>query len=249
MRQALLSTMAASLLIAFAPFSGMEAAAGQAAARRAMYKDPEDVVRALVGNLVAGDLMAALTLFDYEERVKRLDFAAYAEWMGLMVPSMGPPEHEGYRALNLIQEQGKAALQVRMLTYSLLLPERFAPFLAGRVLTFGEMTDGQRREVIGEFATSLDPKRLVRLTLKEIQVPSSELQASETNQASIAKLREIYGFEEYRDLVVIYDFGGAWYRGGAVVTRYDGSWFIHSLSSVFGKTPAFGAAAKVAEAD
>lgn len=244
MRHALLSTIAALLFATAMPFAD-SAAAGQA--KRMVYKEPEDIIKAMVGCLGAGDLVAALSLFDCEERVNRLDFAAYAEWMGLMAPSMGPSTHDGYRALNLAQERGKAALQVRMLTYSLLLPERFASFLAGRILTFGEMSDGQRGEMIGEFASSLDPERLARLTLKEIQVPSRELQESETNQSSVAKLREIYGFDEYRDLVVIYDLGGVWYRGGAIVTKYDGTWYIHSLSSVFGRTPAFGVAAKVAE--
>ena len=211
-----------------------------AAAARRVYAEPEDVMAAFAGFIGEGDFGAAVELFDAREQAKRFDFSAAAKRIKAMIPtSMQPAEYPGFITLNIIREQNKAALQISGFVYSFLLPDEFSDYMKLRPQNLQDDL-----EMPDRFVEAANPAALKGLRLVTLVYVNPEMQDSEKYRDIVRRGSAIYGYDDKREYVAIYELNGERYVGGASVHKYGDNWYIGTLQSPLAGTDHTGRVAK-----
>ncbi len=188
------------------------------------YDTPEEVIDQFVLAIQSNDFESALELFAVNNMVEGYDFEAYVERINAFMPinSMAPQEYEAYSAINQTYQSNIASNQIKMFTYSLLIPE-----LDLTSMTFLQDIEDDNIDLLDE----LDPSQLGSLELVRADFSSPELQRSDNYQDSVDKSARIYGFGDQEEYVALFEFEGDYYLGGFVLVEYEEGWQISGLGA------------------
>lgn len=211
------------------------------------YSSPEEVMNAFAAFLRDGDAEGALGLFDSTERNEKYSFSKMVARTRALPPTeMAPTEYGMFKVLNREYVEGRAAGQIRILIYSLLLPEKYSAILDAKPHVFEkEATEEDMEKEAGEYAALLNPNRLKELKVEGVFLAEPEMQGSPRYRQIVERNNAIFGREDQKDYIVVYSLGGSYYKGGAFLTQYGGDWRINVLCSFFGEIPPTGAAEKI----
>jgi len=205
------------------------------------FATPEEGIAYLVEKLRTGDLAGAIEAFAIDERVEGYSFVGMGTYLGAVVlyQNSPPVRYDAYRELGRIQFTAEAAMQLRALTYSLLLPAEM-PFAQ---LVVVPKTGSE--DFMSDLETSLDPARLANLKLVRAGDPSPDMTGSDTYRKNVARRLGVMGGDDMVERIAEYDLDGKAFGGGFTFVRYGERWKIFNLSSPIGGTPATGAATPI----
>lgn len=210
---------------------------------------PEKLMRAFSSYIAKGDVSSALSLFDTNQVSKRFNFPSYlsrVKQFTITSPEMLPAEYTEFVNFNEVVMRSRAAIRVRSLVYSLLLPDDYSEILKGKAYRFSDNDNND--EVMNRakhLANLLDPKKLKGFEFIQMNLASPDAQDTDTWKKGIERRLQIYnGCQDIEEYLVLYRWNNNFYSGGLTLRKFDNKWYIGDLSSSLGSTSPFGALEK-----
>ncbi len=206
------------------PISQIASKSSSIASESKAYETPEEVIDQFVLAIQDNDFDRALKLFALDNMVEGYDFEAYIERMGAFMPinSMAPQEFEAYSEINYAYQLNSASNQIKMFSFSLLIPDLdlVTPIL---------LTELEEEDI--DLLDQLDPSQLRSLELVRADYSNPETQDSDRHQENIEKSANVFGFIDQKEFVVLYEYKGSYYLGGFVLVEYEEGWQISGLGA------------------
>lgn len=190
------------------------------------FATPEEAIEFSTERIADGDAAAALTAWAGDAQAENLDLVGTLERLRALSPadtSSVPSDDELFVELGQSIRAGTAAEQYRRMAFSLLLPEvrtDTTTVLDGRDVTAQDIADG------------LDSARLAGLKVQQVD----RVEGPERFDELLAQAATLVGADEKREYVVLYQWDGQTYLGGAGVLRYGDEWQIETLTSMLAGT-------------
>ena len=197
-----------------------------------VFNTPEEAIAHYFEGLAQADPDKILQACAIDEMSENFNFDLNIERMGLLLPteSLSPTEDPFYVEANKMQLSAQIFTRVKMFAYSLLSSE-----------TVDEgMPIQMDPERTANFVQDINPERLARLEVKQVELPDETLMNSDRYLENSATLAGIYGADELTERVVLFSFEENDYLLGFTLLRYDDTWKISSQTSPLAGTSAQG---------
>ena len=242
--------LGAIALVALAQFSLIERPAAETASlgssgSEVTFASPEEGITFFTSALKQIDAPAALSAFAIEGRASGLSFIEMGKRLRavLLMNGFAPERYEFYDDANRAKVFAEAAIQIRNLTYSLILPPDTD---ITETILFDK--DGDLDALASEVEARLDPARLRSLKLLRTGMARPAAAAAEHYKKSIAGQMRASGGDDLQEWVALYDLDGVTYMAGFTFVQYGERWQILTLTSPLANTPGMGAAVLKTEA-
>lgn len=211
---AVLTVVAVALGVLLATRSGGSSTASQG------FASPEEAIETSTQQVADGDAAGALTAWAGDAQAEGLDLESTLERLQAFAPydtTSLPSQDAFFVELAKTARAGTAAEQYRRLTLSLLLPEE---------VDLDTTTALDRGDVSSQdIADALDSARLAGLRAESVD----RVEGPDGAADRFAEMAALVGADEAREYVVLYEWDGETYLGGASVLRYGDEWSISGL--------------------
>lgn len=203
------------------------------------FASPEAAINAFVSSIANNDFATAAQTFAINESAQKFDFAAYANYMKVIMPftMLAPSEYALYVDMNKISSLGDLTRQTKAFIYS---------FFETKGMDGSPITPVSQDDV-AQFVKAVDPSALKALTVTKIEIPSPDAYNSAINLANFKRMASYYGADDMAERVVLYNLNGQNFEGGFRLLKYGSDWKIFGLNSTLAGQPATGIVTKVAE--
>lgn len=200
---------------------------------------PEEAVENYMLGIIEGNLDAVLDASARRDIARKYEFVRYVQRLRSLpvYQALMPPNDDFAVELNEARSEAQIASQVTTFVWSL-LARGMVDVETG---ISGPLDEAWAADVV----PLLDMSRLGGIELTEIAPPDPQIMASERYQENAATIAEVYGADEYTEMVATFTFEGNEYQVGFQLLRYGDQWYVLSQSSPLAGTPGSGAAVEV----
>lgn len=203
------------------------------------FETPEAVLEFFYEGLIENDLdkMMASSQIDYADRFDYMGNVREIRMIAGQSPYGAPKEYELFRELTAIMLEAKFAIEIRNLTYSLLLDE---PYL-DMIRAYGTMVPMDEDD-IDLFLEQVDPARLSELEIVKIEPVEDVVELKYSYEDYVKRQLRVYDADDYAERLILLELDGEHYVAGATILQFGEDWRIVSLYSTIAGTPLFGSA-------
>jgi hypothetical protein len=188
------------------------------------FEEPEDAITYYFEHLKDGDLNGMLAACDVNEKATNFDFDKSYDWLGVwMLNTLLPPEYDTYQGINKY---------VAGNTFALAIKNQYLALTASDNEAVKTLLEGESVTDLGDFETELiDPEAVRELKLVRMDLASPANQKSDRIRKNLKKAAGVYGGDDFKDYVVLYELDDQYYMAGFFLYHYKSGWKITSLQS------------------
>jgi len=175
------------------------------------------------------------------------DYLAAAESMRILsthAPFGAPQEYDLYKEMTKISLEAQFVLELRNLSYSLLLDEPYREMITSYGMPL-RIEEGD----IDAFKEQVDPARLSDLKIEKIVSADKIMELTESSHKYTGNRLKIYSADDYEEFVVVLSLNDKEYVAGASLLQFGDDWRILTLSSLIADIPMAGGAILLDEYD
>jgi|GEM_PF-5223507 len=192
------------------------------------FKTQEECVKYFAGQIAKGDPDGALQVFAIHHEMDNFNFKSMTDRAKVYNLSMFLPAKSSMeKAYNITLFRSRSLMNINLMCLSLTADTD--TYLSGKMVMLNN--SGVTSSDVEKDLTTPDLSSFKYVSMK---LANEDQQKSSSGQNALKSREKVYGYDDYEDYQVTYQWNGDKYYGGATLVKYDGKWYLDGLNTNYG---------------